>query len=81
MLKIKIINKSEIIVIIQVNTEAQHIVFVIENLTCLMKFLQFFIKVQIMIIILSLKNQQMSLKDNFPVPIKKEIRKVDKDGN
>ena len=39
LLKIKIIEKSDIIVIIQVNTETQHIVLVIQNLMCLMKFL------------------------------------------
>ena len=36
--KIKIIEKSEIIVIIQGNAGAHHIVFVIQNLTCLMQF-------------------------------------------
>ena len=39
LLKIKIIEKSDIIVIIQVNTETQHIVLVIQNLMYLMKFL------------------------------------------
>ena len=40
---IKIIKKIGIIIILQVNIEAQHIVFVIQNLMCPMKFLQFFI--------------------------------------
>ena len=37
--KIKIIEKSEIVVVAQVNIEAQHLVFVISNLTCLMRSL------------------------------------------
>ena len=36
---IKIIQKLEIIVILQVNIEVQHIGYVIEDLICLMKFL------------------------------------------
>ena len=57
-----------------------------------MKFLQFFIGVQIMIIILSLGNQQINFKGTLnvleetskstkPFPIKKEILKTDKDDN
>ena len=38
-LKVKIIEKLKIIAIIQVNIEAQHIIFVIYNLMCPMKFL------------------------------------------
>ena len=51
-LKIKIIEKLEIIAIIQVNIEAQQTVFVIENLMCPMKPMYFFIMVQTIIIIL-----------------------------
>ena len=47
LLKIKITEKSQIIVITQVNIEAEHIVFVIQNLTCVYKSLHFFITVQI----------------------------------
>ena len=39
LLKIKITEKSQIIVITQVNIEAEHIVFVIQNLTCVYKSL------------------------------------------
>ena len=52
LLQIKIIGKWEIIAITQVNIEAQHIVYVIWDLMCLMKLLQFFTKSQTMIIIL-----------------------------
>ena len=38
MIEIKIIRKLEIITISQVNTEVQHIVYVIQDLMCLMKF-------------------------------------------
>ena len=47
--KIKI---TETIAIIQVNTEAQNIAFVIYDLMCPMKILQFLITVQIRIVIL-----------------------------
>ena len=66
-LKIKIIEKSVIIVITQANKEVRHTVFVISNLICLMKSLQFFIGGLIRITILSLKNFQTSLKDSLNV--------------
>ena len=52
LLKIKIIETSEIIVIIQVNIEAQHIVFVSQKFKVPNKIPQFFITVHIIIIIL-----------------------------
>ena len=95
LLKIKITEKSQIIVITQVNIEAEHIVFVIQNLTCVYKSLHFFITVQIIkeleFIIKELQNefeeQFECLGENkekwktLSVPIKKEITKIDKDGN
>ena len=51
--KVKIIKKLDIIAILQVNVEVQHIVCLIWNLICPMKSLWFFVTVQTMIIMLS----------------------------
>ena len=77
---IKIIKKLGTIVILQVNIEAEHVVFVIQNLMCPINF---FIKE----LANEFEGQFECLGENtekyetFSVPIETEVTNIDKDGN